>query len=90
MTERTAAVEAVVDNLMTTSDGGSETELTEAELSSAAESSDAELEDDAEDSVVTALLRRESGSKTIIFPRPSSRTVTEPGTRYHRVRVVRE
>ena len=49
MTERTAAVEAVVDNLMTTSDGGSEeTELTEAEPSSAAESSDAELEDDAE------------------------------------------
>ena len=49
MTERTAAVEAVVDNLMTTSDGGSEeTELTEAEPSSAAESSDAELEDDVE------------------------------------------
>ena len=49
VTERTAAVEAVVDNLMTTSDGGSEeTELTEAEPSSAAESSDAELEDDAE------------------------------------------
>ena len=40
VTERTAAVEAVVDNLMTTSDGGSEeTELTEAEPSSAAESS---------------------------------------------------
>ena len=71
VTERTAAVEAVVDNLMTTSDGGSEeTELTEAELSSAAESSDAELEDDAEDSVVDRDYY--AAESRVGFPRPSS------------------